>query len=197
MTRQVTDNLFELTGENGLLENTYHVKDLKHVTEKFTISNEPPKTKESPTNQEIKDDKVIQDTNSNKNTTSVKPGRPKKKKRGKVRKTTLAPQKLNEHPVTNTNKENSNNQYKPYYRYITRSKTSQEVITRPEVREEKSVIKKPEERRKVAVKRPEENVKKIPRGRPRKAHVGVGGEPQNTSYVNSAYIGSNFIARVL
>ena len=42
LTKQVTENLFELTGENGLLENTYHVKDLKHVTGKFSISPKEP-----------------------------------------------------------------------------------------------------------------------------------------------------------
>ena len=137
---------------------------------------------------------MVQETALNKNNTIRKPGRPKRIKRGKVRKTTIAHQKPDEHPATSLNKEKSDDQYKPHHRYKTRSKTSQEVNKKPEDKEGKSDNKGPEERSKMAVKRPEGKVTKRQRGRPRKAHVGVGGEPQNTSHVNSAYISSNFIA---
>ena len=43
----MTENLFELTDTEGkIIEGIYHVKDLKHVEEKFNISIKEPVTAE-------------------------------------------------------------------------------------------------------------------------------------------------------
>ena len=52
LTRQVTEILFELSDMDGIIADTYHVKDQKHVEEKFTIEpKEPIATERKPTGQ--------------------------------------------------------------------------------------------------------------------------------------------------
>ena len=183
------ENLFELTDTEGkIIEGIYHAKDLKHVEEKFTISTkEPLTTEEKPT---VRTQELTSQAHPVNNTQVRKPGRPRKTKRGKVRKTALAPkQPGNQEGSDNaTNNINQNkDEYKSFHTYQTRSKTTNQIN------------KKPEDKRKVADKRPEDQVEpatKRPRGRPCKHQMGVGGKPRTTSFVNSAYIGSEFIARV-
>ena len=77
------------------------------------------------------------------------------------------------------------NRYIPEHRYPTRNKSSKN-----------EVVKRPENLKKEASKRPKEKTNSTMK-RPRKFPAGVGGEPIATSYVNSAYIDSEFIVRVL
>ena len=119
-----------------------HAKDLKKVEEKFTISiQEPLTTEEKPT---VRTQELTGEASPGTTTQVRRPGRPRKIKRGKVRKTALALKQPGNHEGTNNTTNNTNlnkNEYKPFYTYQTRSKTSNQVDKRPEKKIENSVIR--------------------------------------------------------
>ena len=75
---------------DGIITGTYHVKDLKHVEEKFTIKPKEPLATEKELAGQNQDTRVkyrpqVQPSKEI-NSRKPGPGRPRKKKRGKTRK---------------------------------------------------------------------------------------------------------------